>query len=87
VAVASELRALLEAQRAHFANDDHIREEVAMWADSTPQERLAELAGMCRDSEFFWSQIDDDALARMHALRELPADTIAVLERIRKASR
>jgi len=38
---------MLEAQRAYFASDDHIRREVAVWADITPEERLAEAAQMC----------------------------------------
>ncbi len=77
----------LDAQRAHFASDDHIREEVEVWADATPQERLAELAAMSAASEFYLARLDDAALIRLRALRELPADTVAILEGIRKASR
>jgi hypothetical protein len=76
----------LEAQRAHFASDDHIRREVAVWADATPQERLAELAAMSTASEFYLQRLDDAVLGRMRALRDLPPDTVAILEGIRRAS-
>lgn len=31
-----EILAMLEAQRQHFASDDHIRREVEAWRDATP---------------------------------------------------
>ena len=77
----------LEAQRAYFASDDHIRREVEIWAGTTPEQRLAEVAAMCKVGDFYWSRIDPAAIERMQALHELPADTIAVLERVRRESR
>lgn len=78
---------MLEAQREHFASDDHVREEVRMWADTTPEQRLRELDAMSADNEVILARMNDATLARLHRLRELPADALAILENIRKASR
>lgn len=79
--------AQLEAQRAHFASDEHIREEVAMWADTTPEQRLEVLAAMSEANDAMLERVDDAALERMWRLREPPADTVAILETLAKARR
>ena len=72
----------LEAQRAYFASDDYIREEVAPWRDTTPAQRLAEAARMCEVGAHFWSRLDAPARERVRAAEALPADTIELLERL-----
>jgi hypothetical protein len=78
-----EMRAMLEAQRAYFASDDHIRREVAMWIDSTPEERLDAAAKMCEAGHRFLMQTDDETLARIQACDAMPDDTIAILTALR----
>jgi hypothetical protein len=78
--------AMLEAQRAHFASDDHIRREVAVWRDATPTERLAELAEMCRAAEHYLERFEMPGETEPVASR-YPADTIAIWERLRRATR
>lgn len=83
----SDALAQLEAQREHFASDDHIREEVRIWADSSPEERLRELESMSSYNDAMLARIDDARLERLRRARALPPDAIAILERIRSASR
>lgn len=75
----------LEAQRAYFASGDHIRDEVAIWADTTPEERLRELDAMSADNEAMLARIDDEALARMRELRAQTPDAEAILVHLRRA--
>jgi hypothetical protein len=82
-----EQLAMLEAQIAHFASDDHIRREVAVWRDSTPEERLAVAAEMCRVADQLLAQVPADQLERALAREPLPPDSIAMLEAIRKLPR
>ena len=79
--------AMLEAQRAYFASDDHIRREVAVWADSTPEERLVELAEMCAASDFFLARLEPEALERALRREPLPADSAEVFRAIRRLPR
>jgi hypothetical protein len=82
-----EMLAMLERQREHFSSDDHIRREVEVWRDSTPEERLDELAEMCAAGDFFLSQLDPQLLERVLAPEPLPDDTIALLTALRPAGR
>jgi hypothetical protein len=82
-----EMRAMLEAQRAYFASDEHIRREVAIWADTTPEERLAELAEMCAAGDFFLSQLDPAALERALAREPLPDDSLEIFMALRRQQR
>jgi hypothetical protein len=82
-----EQLAMLEAQVAHFASDDHIREEVEVWRDATPTERLAELAEMCAVADHFLSQLPVDQLQRVMTREPLPADSLAVLAAMRTLPR
>ncbi len=73
-----EMLAMLEAQRAYFASDDHIRREVEIWADTTPEQRLAELAEMCAAGDHFLSQLDPATLERVLQPDPLPSDSLAI---------
>lgn len=79
--------AKLEAQRAYFASDEHIRDEVRIWADSTPEERLRELDAMSSENEIMLERMDGARLERVRELRAMSPETQGLLERLRKASR
>jgi hypothetical protein len=85
--VVSDPLAQLLAQREHFASDDHIREEVRIWSDTSPEDRLRELAAMSADNDAMLENVDDAALERMRRLRTPSPDTIAILEQLAKAAR
>jgi hypothetical protein len=76
---------MLEAQRAHFASDDHLRREVAPWRDASPEERLAAVAEMCAAGDHFLSQLAPETLERVLRPTPLPDDTIAILIALRKS--
>lgn len=82
-----EMIARLEAQIAYFTSDDHIRREVAVWAGSTPEERLAEAAEMCAAADFFLSQLGPDALERVLQPEPLPADSAEIFMALRRQQR
>jgi len=79
-------RARLEAQIEHARSDDRIREEVALWRDATPEERLAEVADMCAAGDYFLSQLAPDVLERVLQPEPLPQDSIEILMALRGAS-
>jgi hypothetical protein len=79
--------AMLEAQVAHFASDDHIRAEVDVWKDATPTERLAEVAAMCAMADHFLARLPADQLERVLTREPLPADSLATLSLLREQSR
>lgn len=83
VAYTPEMLAKLEAQRAHFASDDHIRREVEVWRDATPEERLAAAAEMCAAGDAFLARQDPETLERLIRPEPLPADTIELLAALR----
>ncbi len=78
-----EQLAMLEAQVAHFASDDHLRLEGEILRDLSPEQRLAELAEMCAVTEQFLSQLPPDVLERAATREPLPADSVAVLTALR----
>jgi hypothetical protein len=82
-----EMLAMLERQREYFSSDDHIRREVEVWRDCTPEERLAELAEMCTAGDFFLSQLDPQLLECVLEPEPLPEDTIALLTALRQTGR
>lgn len=82
-----EMLAMLERQREYFSSDDHIRREVAVWRDTTPEERLAEVAEMCAAGDFFLSQLDPQTLERVLKPEPLPDDTISILMALRPSGR
>jgi hypothetical protein len=77
--------AKLEAQRAYFASDDHIRREVAAWSDASPEERLAALAEMCTAGAFFLERAEGHEPTAIED--RYPADTLELLAALRRASR
>ncbi|HEY5921115.1 MAG TPA: hypothetical protein VIV11_05560 [Kofleriaceae bacterium] len=79
----AEQLAMLEAQVAHFASDDHVRAEVEVWRDTTPTERLAELEQMCAMADHFLSQLPPEQLARVMTREPLPTESIALLVALR----
>lgn len=83
----AEQLAMLEAQVAHFASDDHIRAEVAVWRDATPAERLAEVAAMCAMADHFLDQVPPQQQERLLQREPLPADSLEVLAAIRRMPR
>jgi hypothetical protein len=84
VAYTAEMLAKLEAQRAYFASDDHIRARAAVWRDATPEERLVAVADQCREADDMLSLKTPDELERILAPVPLPEDTIAILEAIQR---
>ena len=77
----------LEAQRAWFASDDHLRERASIWRDATPEDRLAAVIEQCREAEYFLSLKTAEELERVLAPEPLPADTIAILEALQRPRR
>lgn len=78
----AEMLAVLEAQRAWFASDEHIKERAALWRDATPEECFEAVAELCTDAAFFLSRLSDDELQSALAPDPLPPDTIQLLEAI-----
>ena len=74
---------MLEAQVAHFTSDDHVRAEVAVWSDSTPSERLAELQRMGEAADFYLARLSPEELERVLRPDPLPAESIALLAALR----
>ena len=84
MAFTAEMLAQIEAQRAHFASDDHVRERAAVWRDATPEQRLAAVIDQCREAEYFLALKTPEALERVLAPTPIPDDTIAILERLQR---
>lgn len=76
--------AMLEAQRAYFSCDDHIRRETEPWRDASPEERLAAVAEMCAAGDHFLSQLAPEVLERVLRPVPLPDDTIEILMALRR---
>jgi hypothetical protein len=76
--------ALLEAQRAHLASDEHVRERAAVWRDATPEQHLAAVIEQCREAEYFLSLKDPAELERALTPLPLPDDTVAILEALQR---
>jgi hypothetical protein len=83
----AEQLAMLEAQVAHFASDDHIRAEVAVWRDATPAERLAEVARMCKVADHVLENLEPAQLERVMTREPLPPESLAILAAIRQLPR
>jgi hypothetical protein len=72
----------LEAQRAHFASDEHVKARAAVWRDASPEEHLVAVIAQCREADYFLDLKSPEELARVLEPAPLPDDTIAILERI-----
>lgn len=79
--------AKIEAQRAYFASDDHVKERAAIWRDATPEACLEAVIGLCTDAAYFLSLKDPETLARVLEPPPIPDDTIAILEALQRRSR
>jgi hypothetical protein len=84
VAFTAEQLAILERQRAYFASDERIRERAAIWRDASLEERLAATWASCDEAEIFLRMKSPEELERVLAPEPLPADTVAILERLRR---
>jgi len=60
----AEMLAVLEAQRAWFASDDHIKERAAIGRDATPEECLEAVAELCTEAALFLSRLSEAELDR-----------------------
>ncbi len=80
----AEENAILEAQRAHFASDEHIIERAARYREMTPEECLAEVIDLGRDAEYYLAMKSEVELERALAPEPIPADTLAILERLQR---
>ncbi len=67
----AEANAILEAQRAYFAEDAELEREAAIWRDATPEECFATMLALCAEADHFLSLLDPDELER--ALRREPS--------------
>ena len=79
-----EMLAQIEAQRAYFASDEHIRERAAIWRGVPPEECLAAVIEQCREAEYFLSMKPPAELERVLAPAPIPADTLELLERMQR---
>ncbi|MEO8549875.1 MAG: hypothetical protein ABI678_07870 [Kofleriaceae bacterium] len=79
--------AILEAQRAYFASDEHILDRATDYRDMTPEECLVEVAELCESAMFFLNMKSDEELERIFDDSPLPADTVAFLEKLQREIR
>lgn len=79
-----ELNAQLEAQRAYFASDEHIKERAAIWRDATREECVAAMIDKCREADYFLSLKSPDEIERVLEPEPIPPDTLAILEALQR---
>ena len=77
----------LAAQVQALSGDDHVRCEAAPWCDATPAERVAATWRLCALVPWFRSLWPEDVRQRADQPEPLPADTLALLERLKQAER
>ena len=65
-----------------FASDDHIRRRAEPSRDQTPEQGLAEVVSCCRMAD--WLLTYRDPAAKELPPDDLPADTVAILERLHR---
>ena len=82
VMAADRDNARLLAQAAMFGSDDQLVAEAARWRDASPEERLAETWRLCGMIPWFQALWSDDVRERAGRPELMPADTIALLERM-----
>jgi hypothetical protein len=83
----AEMLAVLEAQRAWFSSDEHIKERAKLWRDATPEECLQATAELCAEAAFLLSRLSDEQLERALRPEPIPPDTLELLEAIHRSSR
>jgi hypothetical protein len=74
----------LEEQVRAFSGDDQLRREAAPWRDATAEERVAETWRLCALVPWFRSLWPEDVQRRAEAPEPMPADTLAILERLKR---
>jgi len=74
---------LAEQVRA-LSGDEYVRREAAVWRDATPEERVAETWRLCALVPWFRSLWPEDVRTRADAPDALPANTLAILERLKQ---
>lgn len=84
MAFTPDMLAKIEAQRAYFASDDHLRERAAVWRDATPEQCLVAVIEQCREAEYFLSLKSPDERDRVLAPEPIPDDTLAILEDLQR---
>lgn len=84
VAFTPDMLAKIEAQRAYFASDDHLRERAAVFRDATPEQCLIAVIEQCREAEYFLSLKSAAELERVLAPEPIPDDTLAILEDLQR---
>lgn len=76
----------LEARRAYFASDEHVKLRAAVWRGVSPEACLAAVIEQCGEADYFLDLKSPAELARVLQPAPLPADTIALLEAIARYS-
>jgi len=79
--------ARLRAQIEFLSGDQHVMREAEPWRSVEPAERLAALVRLCRQLARFRAHWPADVRARAEEPEPLPADALALLERLRACSR
>jgi hypothetical protein len=76
---------MLRRQVAHFASADHVREEISLWHDATPTEKLAELQRMCEVADAFLARLTPERLERALVRDPVSPESAALLAALRAA--
>lgn len=69
-------------QAEYFASDQLLKDRASIWRDVPPEECLAATMEECAAAAFFLSRLDVATIARLNALDEFPADTLAIFARL-----
>ena len=83
----TDANAVLEAQRAAFTGDDHVRREVEPWRDAPPAARLRAFDALCRDTLHWLARLSPAAQERATAPTPLPEDAWPILRVLQRGSR
>jgi hypothetical protein len=77
----------LEAQLAYLRSDDRMDELVALAAEMTPEERLAQAWEMCASAAAMLDQLPEDELRCIEETRDVPPpDAAPVLRRLARTA-
>jgi len=85
--MAADENARLLAQAEMFAGDDQLLAEAARWRAVSPEGRLAETWRLCAMVPWFQALWSEEVRLRAARPEPLPADTVALLERMVAAGR
>jgi len=76
----------LAAQRSYFASDALLVERAAIWRDQSPEACLAATAEECATAAWMLERLEPDVRERAIAEQPLPADTVELLQRLRRSA-